>query len=399
MNVLQEVFEESLQELEPEFVVALLIQQKFREKGIILSESQLLNIQQKFKEYENGPFIIDLDIESSQKDEEIFIDLTENSIDDLLFEILRDWAKEVAEEILQTLKERLSELLKERDKDRKVFESHLYKVWGEAFALLEMLLHLSLEAGEDFNREFREEMANEQNFVFDVLTRLHARACQVSSEILILLKAGYADGAHARWRSLHEITVMAFFITKHGNEVAEKYLLHDNIESYKAALLYQKYYERLGMEPLSQREKKELKEVYDALLKRFGPSYRFQYGWASSALNKKNPTFRDIEEDVSLDHLHPYYKLASHNIHANPKGVFFRLGLYPQQDDVLLAGPSNTGLADPASGTALSLSQITITLLTMKTNMDRLVLSNILLMLVDEITEKFLSVQNSLESL
>ncbi len=403
MNVLQEVFEEVLQsELSPEVVGALFIRQKLEEKGVSLTEDQFLDIQQKLRRYQGEPFTVDLG-GSAEGEEEIVVDLEEGEsieefVNGLIFKAVPEIVKATAGEILRILKQNLGQLLKERAEERESFEKRLHEVWGEAFNLLEMLVHLSLEAGDDFNREFRDEMASEENFVFEALTRLHARACQVASEVLTLLKSGYADGAHARWRSLHEIAVVSLFIDKYGNEVAERYLLHDSVESYKAARLYQKYHERLGVEPLSTREMEELESVYNALIERFGSDYKNQYGWASTALGKAKPTFRDIEEDVSLDHLHPYYKLASHNVHANPKGVFFRLGLYPESTDILLAGPSNTGFADPAHGTALSLSQATITLLMMRPNIDRLVFSEVLLMLTDEIGEAFLSIQKSLEN-
>ena len=187
------------------------------------------------------------------------------------------------------------------------------------------------------------------------------------------------------------------FINEHVDDIAEKYLLHDAIESYKAALLYRKYSESLGYEPMPQEEFDLLKENRDHLIDRFGTSYKNNYGWASSILQKDNPTFRDVEESVKLDHMRPFYKLASHNVHANPKGVYFKLGLYPNSQDILLAGPSNTGLAVPAHGMAISLTQITITLLTQEPNIDRLVQCNILLDFEREVGEVFYSVQESLE--
>lgn len=90
--------------------------------------------------------------------------------------------------------------------------------------------------------------------------------------------------------------------------------------------------------------------------------------------------------------------MVSQNVHANPKGVFFRLGLYPEGQDILLAGPSNTGLADPGHGTAISLGQITVALLSTRPNIDRLVICNILVRLMGEIGEEFLAVQRFLES-
>lgn len=72
-------------------------------------------------------------------------------------------------------------------------------MWHKPLALLEMLLATALEAGDDFNREFRPRVVERDDYVFEVLTRLHARTCQLTSEILVLLKSGHADGAHARF--------------------------------------------------------------------------------------------------------------------------------------------------------------------------------------------------------
>jgi hypothetical protein len=190
----------------------------------------------------------------------------------------------------------------------------------------------------------------------------------------------------------YELTSKSF-----GNDIAERYLLHDAVESYKAARLYQQYSNALGYEPLSDEEFGEIKSTYDHLISRFGLSFKEDYGWASSVLQKPSPTFRDIEEKVGLDHLRPFYKMASHNVHANPKGVLFKLGLFPESQDILLAGPSNLGLADPGHETAISLGQITTALLTTKPNVDRLVLCKILIRLAEEIGDEFLAAQKSLE--
>jgi hypothetical protein len=62
-----------------------------------------------------------------------------------------------------------------------------------------------------------------------------------------------------------------------------------------------------------------------------------------------------------IGHFRANYRIASHNVHANPKGVFFKLGMLAESQ-VLLAGPSNAGLADPGHGAALSLSRVTAAL-------------------------------------
>ena len=83
-------------------------------------------------------------------------------------------------------------------------------------------------------------------------------------------------------------------------------------------------------------------------------------------------------------------------MHANPKGVFFRLGLIDQAE-ILLAGPSNLGLADAGQNTAISLGQITTELGTLNPNLDELVLMKVVLTLVDEIPKRFVRVQRALE--
>jgi hypothetical protein len=40
---------------------------------------------------------------------------------------------------------------------------------------------------------------------------------QIFNEILVLLKSGYADGANSRWRSLHELAVISFFLLDNNN--------------------------------------------------------------------------------------------------------------------------------------------------------------------------------------
>ena len=44
------------------------------------------------------------------------------------------------------------------------------------------------------------------------------------------MKNGFADGAYSRWRSLYELNIIASFISKYGEEVAEAYISSHNTE-------------------------------------------------------------------------------------------------------------------------------------------------------------------------
>ncbi len=305
--------------------------------------------------------------------------------------------EDTSQVILADLKSRAPEILLEHAEMRSRFENAVSQRWGNALDLLEIFVVIAAEAGEDFNEEFRPSASQNSDFEFDVLTRLHARSCQIANEVLTLLRAGYADGAHARWRTIHEIAVVALFINKFGQDTAERYLLHNTIDSYRAARLYQRHYARLGYEPITDQEILQLQSLYEELLNRFGRPYANAYGWATQATGKRDPKFSDIEQAVDLEHWRPHYKFASHNVHANSKGILSKLGLYPGGPELLLAGPSVMGFTDPGHGTTVSLLQITMSLLTTKPNINRLCICKILSTLADEIGERFLSIQKGQE--
>ena len=417
MKTLQEAFDQELKDLfKPEKLGTELVRKKLKELGIEINESQLAKIKRQFAHSKNDVFHFEFEddqvfnagfkskeqLENALKN--IFNELTtdlekfSNHLCEELPSIVMESTAQLSQGILKDLKKDAKRMLEDRAANSFSFESNLYDVYSEAFDLLEMIVAISLEAGDSFNNDLGNEASSEDDYVFEVLTRLHARACQIAYEILILLKSGLADGAHARWRSLHEISVTAFFISDHGNDIAERYLLHDGIESYKAAKIYQENCAGLGFEPLSNEEVTELKDIHDGLIRRFENNYRFDYGWASVVTQSDRPTFRDIEKSAGLEHLRPYYKMACNNIHANPRGIFFKLGLYPDSGDILLAGPSNLGLTDPGRLTALSLAQITTTLLTHQSNIDRLTVCKIMMILEKETGQAFSDAENSIKA-
>ena len=321
-------------------------------------------------------------------------------LEEIISSVLPGAIEETAESMLATIKaDAFREGIEARRAFRLEFEESLNSIWGEAFDLLGLFVSLATEIGSDFNDGFREEAVGSNDAVFEALTRLHGRACQVANEILVLLRSGYADGAHARWRTLHEISVVACLVGVQDQELAQRYLLHERIEQHKLARQYAEHYERLGLDPITQQELTALQEASDELVSQFGPSFKNDYGWAASVTNKQKPNFYDIEKLVNLDHWRPYYRMASDNVHANVHGAFYRIGLTPGSDDVILTGPTNAGLADPGHSAAISLCQVTSVMLATRPNFDCIVSSNILQNLTDEVGEAFLKGHHLVESL
>ena len=324
------------------------------------------------------------------------------SLDELkatIAETIADIAESTAESMLVKIKDDAATGLKEKWEYQQQFEERLRKHWRKPLELLDLFISLATEAGGEFNKAFSDEAARSNDPMFKALTLLHARACQVASATLVLLRSGFADDAHARWRALHEIAVVALFIGERGRTVAERYLLHDSVQRYKLALKHGRHAKAIQEEPITRKEFEELKAERDKLVARFGTPFKEEYGWAASTLGKKRPTIADIEESVDLEHWRPYYGMASDNVHANAHGAYYRLGSSLRPGAILLAGPSNAGLADPGHSTAISLNQITTELLTTKSTFDNIVISNILLKLADEIGEAFLKAHRGLEAL
>jgi len=414
MNILQELFDSMLREDFSFIKIGVkLIESELSDLGISLTQEQLEQIEGKLQNIEAADLTIEIEdhqfagpetrLEEFRKDgvqlqlEAADVDRFIQQITENISQLFPEMISQSSQAILDRLKKLKPQMLEENRDRRESFEANTRRLWGKALDLLEMLIVIAYETGEDFNEEFRPQASTEDDYVFEVLTRLHARACQIALEIHTLLSAGYADGAHARWRTLHEISAVAYFVTRHGNAVAERYLCHDPVESYRAAVQYQQHCESLGYEKMSDEEMAELEAARDHMIDRFGCSFGNQYGWASDALGIDDPNFSEIERDVNLDHWRPFYKLASHNVHANPKGVLFKLGLFPGNENLLLAGPSSAGLADPGQSAALSLAQITTWLLTTRPNIDRLVICHILTKLADEIADAFMAAHETLE--
>jgi len=268
------------------------------------------------------------------------------------------------------------------------FEERLRHRWANGLDGLELLRLRAYDEGAKYNERHRPDAATDSDFVFDALSRLHARACRAASEVGALLRAGHAEGAHARWRTLHEVAVTMFFIRAHGRSVAEAYLAHHAARAWSAAEQYQRYHADLGYAPFAESELDEMRAARDSLAERFGPNYVRDYGWSAAALGKSRVTFQDIEEAVNMDRWRPWYRMASEGQHAGSRGLVFTLGLLPDAN-LLLAGPSNAGLEDPGASAAISLAQATVALLTRTPDFRSLQAALALLRLSREVEDDF----------
>jgi hypothetical protein len=233
--------------------------------------------------------------------------------------------------------------------------------WGKAIDLLRMLLTISREIGQARTKRLTRRKAIKNPALTDVLFRLHARSCQVAEEIVTLLQNGFADGAMARWRTLYEIGVVAAVLGEHGEEMARRYVDHEVVEARAAMDEYDRRMVPLGEPPYPAREKKKILKGFDQTVAKYGKSFASSYGWAAHHLKKPKPIFPDLEIAAQRSQTRPYYRMASYNVHAGPKGIFTRLGSL-DSPSTIIAGRSNAGLTDPGAHTANTLALMTFLL-------------------------------------
>ena len=404
MDEIQREFLAVLNRFPYDLLVDLLVR-TLTDKGISLNTSQRATLRAELERHNWSN--LEFRLTTDGKNRTIVLDIADVDLSRIethfdrvvrsLPETIESTTDEIASRTYRVLDRKWRAEQRRQRRDRTQFSRRLYRRWQEPLGQLERLIVVVSEVSAIVNHRLRQQRSQSKPFAVEVQTRLHARACQIAREVLTLLSAGFADGAMARWRALHEVAVVSLFIGS-DEDLAERYRLHEAPESLRAARQYKHHTDRLGLEPLEEEEIVMLERDVARLNDRFGCGYSTDYGWAAKRLRRPGGkvTFGQIEEAAQLGHFRPYYRFASHNVHANPKGVFFRLGLI-EQFGTLLAGASNYGLADPGQNTAISLGQATTALASLEPTLDDIVALKVVLLMMDQIPESFARVQRDIE--
>jgi len=324
---------------------------------------------------------------------------------DAIGEAIPGVIEESAKGIVESLKQDAPGMLEHRRTSQADYEKRLADHWGAAFDLTEMVMKVASAVGEFFY-EKHVPADGQREPVFEALTRLLARACRIAEEVLVLLKAGYGQGAMARWRALDEVATVADFIAENGDDCAQRYFAYEAVESWNAMKEYQRHAKQLGETPYSAADVEAMRRRVDELLVRYGRRFGESYGWAQAALEAKDPSFSTkrltlsaLRESVGTDHMAPYYRMASHGVHANPKGITWTPDALPTGDrETILTGPSPAGLADPGHCTLISLTRVTATTLASKRGEATAQLILVLLQLTDEAGDEYLRAHRDLQA-
>ncbi len=192
--------------------------------------------------------------------------------------------------------------------------------WGKAFVASDMLYLCICESAEEYNDYVCEVYAPNIKISYHAMRLIHGRALQEYLEIICLDKNGFADGAYARWRSLYELSVVAAFIKKYGESVAEAFIKSaDTKDSYEWA--------------------------------RKAPCFKNSH--------RKYITFSAIQNECELatDEWKKEYTFVNQLVHASSQGTVYRMG--GNTAVALPIGRTDWGMSISAIHAAISLSQIT----------------------------------------
>jgi Family of unknown function (DUF5677) len=359
--------------------------------GVVLNETQRVDAARKVLNGTDGKFTLDLDdaqVESFRASNsgalpnELVINFEgladkpeklEPAFHTAISATVESSAEHLASALVEHWTKDAPEILAQMRTNQADFENRIHSRWGQALDSLDALIDSSADIGGQLHAKTQATREDDDPILVAMFS-LHMRGCQVAREVAALLEAGLADGALARWRTLHELAVTATFINKHGAEIARRFLDHSDMQSYRAAREYQRHCKFLGREPISAADMADLETRKNELIAKYGPEFKFDYGWAIPALPKPNgpdnrrrrgPSFAEIEVAVGLDYVRPFFQTASDNVHARSRGTAFRLS-------AAWAGSSDVGLELPGRNTAWSLIQVTFELLRQRPTFERL---------------------------
>lgn len=272
--------------------------------------------------------------------------------------MLTEITEEYSNHILSTAEEAMHETLKNAKLERTRFCTYLEENWGTCFDQSELLYYTLGYIFPQYKKKVEERISEDERekkkYTFACIHMLFCRAMQIYAEILCLVKNGFPDAAFARWRTMYELTCIAEFISKNGEDTAKAYYedTENNNSWAKKAPCFR-----------NNKEVQKNKKVY----------------------------FSTIEKqcDFSRNGWNDDYKESCLTIHGNRKGTFFRYGL-PNKKGVIPIGAHDDGIAYPAVKAAFTLRIIACIFFFVFLSVESVAYVQYLIKITDKLYEEYL---------
>lgn len=339
----------SLSEEQLDYFVKQLLKKDVKSINLNFTEEQLINTK-----YSKEEDTIDDILQIIQNKDNRLENFMKN-IDDEFSHNLVNLADRLANNRLETFYKEKPEYFTKLQNENISVAQNIDDIWGHSLDLFELQINTAVEITSHFD------ISKLNNYddnidLFDALQRLQGRACLISNEILALLRAGYTDGAYARWRTLHETMVLSYFLSDKdygGNETAKRYLDYSIVNDKKEAEIFNDYASLLDEEKINNTKLLELDSEVKKLKLQYGEDFtKGDYNWALNVIKPKNKNFIqfwEIEKVIDFKYIKPFYKSASNNIHTGSSSLYFHRGLPAEYADKILMGASSFGIETPCN--------------------------------------------------
>lgn len=397
MNDITQALRKTYEEI-PKLLLRRILGRKIQEAGVVLSLDGMEALVQHILSKNEGTFHwedgasdcdVNLKLTFTKKDEEE-IEVALANIAASIPDAVLSGLKATGEDIFKSLCERWHIEHLAQKYELEGFQDRLEERWGEPLSYLRMTLTCCREIGANTSSRHAKSKSKRHKLRRWVLVRLHTRACQVTDEVICLLQNGFADGAMARWRTLHELSIVATIIADGDEDLAERYIAHDAVEVKRQADVYDQAQTELGHghPTISKRDRASIDKNYNRAIDRYGSEFAHPYGWAAKHLRQKKPTFKELQATANRAVMNSYYKLASFNVHAGARSLFFNLSSMGFSEP-LIAGRSNAGLEEPGTRAAHTIVLITTLYANNTTDLKRLSELHGLIRLRDAVSPAF----------
>lgn len=270
--------------------------------------------------------------------EEVYKKIDNSSDRDLIIEnllketddaFIQNIIKSLSDEDFEICKREASQRVGEEQQKDKKFKEIIERKWGSALKYSRMFYIMTLENAEFYSKfvsKLGDKETSPKKWRYAAIRQIHGRGLQIYLEILELMLGGFADGAYARWRSMYELVVYAYFIRDCGEDVAKAFCYASE----------------------SNDEYPDWANVSSQFTSSKGRKY-------------KHVNFSMIEKKVNINEIwDKHYKLACRINHASPQATFKRLGNYPSTDiqNIITVGRTDCGFEIPGEHSVISLFQL-----------------------------------------
>lgn len=309
-------------------------------------------------------------------------------------------AVELGKELIKALEKTSRKSLKAHRRLDRGFTRRNHKRWQQGFNNLYTMISVSGELVASAVKEIIDETGDDQNPKLFALQCLNARGIRISRECLCLMESGFADGALARWRTLFELTVISNVIAQSEEQIAVRFLESRAVKSSKEISKYVSFQKQANLVPISPEEVKRHQKIAEDVMKNHGSELKQDHGWASPlVLNKdgtknQRPNLSHLMEIAGFQSWAPRYSWAHQEIHGGFIPPDKGLGMSEAHDSMLLVGPSNSGMVDPAQHVAYHLYAISLPILNYRPAISRQTSIYVLDYYKSKTEKAFLSVQH-----